>query len=162
MGHMIQVPYGHTMVNRMAPDAGPEYFKTYTCTAPLKTHWRRATCEEYECDGLKYGFVVTIDFSTDLGQRQLYYLTKIDKDRRHHMQRTGPQEVKLIYGPGNPCMNRADHRVPVGRPPYYLVADGDFRGNPRRTQPYHHRRAEDWIEDFSLHQREIADTRQRG
>lgn len=162
MGRMVQVPFGHTMVSRLAPDLGPEHYMTFSMNMPVKTHWRPATCEEYECEDFLHGFVTTIDFSTELGQRQLHYLTKVDKDRRYHLQRTGPYEVKLIYGPGNPCFKRQDHRVPVGRPPFYLVSGGDWRGNPRGTAQYRHRRAEDWVDQFANHQIEIAETVKRG
>jgi hypothetical protein len=148
--------------NRLAPDAGPEHFKTYNWSAPLETHWRRATCEEVDCEQMKYGFVTTVDFSTELGQKQLHYLTQEDKDRRYSMQRTGPFEVKLIYGPGNPCMKRAEHRVPIGRPPLFVVTGGDWRGNPLGTRPLKHKSAEDWVDDFANHQQAIIDRIKRG
>jgi len=162
MGHLVQVPFGRAMVSRFAPDLGPEHYKTYTMSAPFASHWRPATCEEYECQDFLHGFVMTIDFSTDLGQKQLHYLTKVDKDRRYHMQRTGPYEVKLIYGPGNPCFKRGDHKVPLDRPPFYLVSGGDWRGNPRGTPRTKHRRPEDWVDDFATHQDKIAETVKRG
>lgn len=162
MGSMVQVPFGHTTVTRFAPEAGPEYFKTYTMSAPFASHWRPATCEEYECEDFLKGFVITIDFSTTLGQKQLHYLTKVDKERRHHMQRTGPHEVKLVYGPGNSCFKRGDHRVPLDRPPFYLVSEGDWRGNPRRIRPRRYQRPEDWVDDFATHQDKIAEIQKRG
>jgi hypothetical protein len=158
---MVQVPFGRTMVSRLAPDLGPEHFKTFTMSAPFKTHWRLATCEEYECDGVVNGFVTTVDMSTDLGQRQYHYLTH-DEDRSPVIQRVGPKTFKFMYRPGTPCFQRGDHRVPIGRPPFYLVSDGDWRGNPRRTQALRHRRAEDWIDQFANHQDEIATTVKRG
>lgn len=162
MSRMVQVPFGNAIVTRLAPDAGPEYYKTYTMSSPFASHWRPANCEEYECQDFIHGFVITIDFSTNLGKKQLHYLTKEDKDRRYHMQRTGPYEVKLIYGPGNPCFKRGDHRVPLDRPPFYLVAEGDWRGNPRRVRPRRHQRPEDWVDDFATHQIKVAETMKRG
>jgi hypothetical protein len=147
--------------NRMVSKAGPEHFKTYSQTAPLSTHWKRGTCEEVGCDDLRNGFVTTVNTDSELGRKQFYYLTH-DKDRSYSMQRVGPTLFKFVYKPGNPCMRRASHRVPIGRPSFYLVAEGDWRGNPRRTPPMRHRRAEDWVEDFALHQRTIADAIQRG
>jgi len=156
--------YWDNIHNRLAPDAGPEHFKSYAARAPLATHWRQATCEEYECDQFLHGFVLTVDLSTELGQKQWYYVAKVDRERSYSIQRLNQFIVKVIYGPGNPCFepNRSNHRVPVGRPPFYLVADGDWRGNPRRTPMYHHRRVEDFIEDFALHQDKIAVVRKRG
>lgn len=154
--------YWDSLHNRLTSQAGPEYFKTYTWTAPLSTHWRRGTCEEVDCADFRLGFVMTVDFSNELGRRQLYYLTKEDKDRHHILQRTGPYEVKLIYPPGNQCMKRASHRVPLEREPYYLVCGGDWRGNPRQVRTVKHVRAEDWIDDFGIHQDQIADQIQKG
>jgi len=148
--------------NRLAPDAGPEHFKTYKMSAPTRTHFRRGTCEEVGCLEMKSGFVMTIDFSTELGQRQLHYLTKEDKDRSPIIQRTGKYEVKLIYRPGTPCMNRASHRVRLDREPYYLVCGGDWRGNPRQIRTVGHVRVEDWVDDFGNHQLGIAERAQRG
>lgn len=159
---MVQVPFGRGMISRIAPVLGPEHYKTFTASAPFSSHWRPATCEEYECDDFLYGFVTTIDFSTELGQKQLHHLTKVDKERKYSLQRTGPFEVKIIYGPGNPCFRRQYHRVPIGRPPFYLVSEGDWRGNPRRAQPYRHRRPEDWVDQFANHQSEIAESVRRG
>lgn len=160
--HMVQVPFGNTMVSRMAPDVGPEHFKTYKAVSPLKSHWRRATCEEIDCPAMKAGFVTTIDFSTELGQRQLYYLTKEDKDRHPIIQRTGKYQVKLVYRPGTPCMERASHRVPLEREPYFLVCGGDWRGNPRRVQTVKHSNGMDWADDFGNHQIKIKELQKRG
>lgn len=148
--------------NRLEPVGGAEFYKTYRWAAPLETHWRLATCEEVDCIDFLSGFVMTVDFSTELGQKQLWYLTKEDKDRHYSMQRTGPWEVKLIYGPGNPCMKRGDHRAPLGRPPLFVVSGGDWRGNPRGTPTRRFDRAEDWIDDFANHQIGVAEAVKRG
>lgn len=161
MSHMVQVPFGRAMVSRLAPDAGPEHFKTFTWSAPVRTHWRPATCEEYKCDGIVHGFVTTVDTSTDRGRKQYHFLTH-DKERTHSMQRVGPTLFKFIYKPGNPCFNREGHRVPIGRPPFYLVSGGDWRGNPRRIQTLYHRRPEDWVDQFANHQNDIAEAFRRG
>ncbi len=148
---------------RPIPAIGPEFYKTYTMAAPLASHWRQATCEEYECDKFLHGFVLTVDVSTELGQQQAYYV-RHDKTRRCSEQKLSDTLIKFVYGPGNDCFDpeRSTHRVPIGRPPYYLVVDGDWRGNPRGTTPYHHRRADDWVEDFALHQQGIAKAVQEG
>jgi hypothetical protein len=157
---LVQVPYGHSMVSRIAPAMGPEAYKTYSMNAPLRSHWRPGTCEEFECDAYLYGWVSTFDLSTELGQQQYWYC-KADKERGFSMQRVGTSVVKLTYKPGNRCFRSADHRVPVGRPPRYLVAGGDFRGNPRNIRVVH-RNADEWVEDFSIHQDKLATALERG
>jgi hypothetical protein len=144
-------------LNRIPPRLGPEHFRTYSIDAPLATHWKKATCEEYECDDFLYGFVLTIDPSTDLGQRQLAYV-KQDKSRRGVVQAVGPNLIKVMYGPGNPCFEpkKSTHRVPIGRPPFFLVHGGDWRGDPRGIGRLVHRRPEDWVDDFANNQIAIS------
>jgi hypothetical protein len=159
---MIQVPYGpHAKVTRYAPSAGAEHFKTYSWSAPRQTHWRKATCEEYECDGYVYGFVTTVDLSTDLGQKQYEFITH-DKTRGWHMERVGTTLVKFYCGPGNRCVNWDKHRVPIGRLPFLLVAGGDFRGNPHRIPTIRHRSYDDWTDDFANHQIRLKERVERG
>jgi hypothetical protein len=150
-------------LNRLAQKVGPEFYKTYTIDAPIASHWRPATCEEYECDDFLYGFVLTIDPTTDLGQRQLYFV-KHDKSRKGSVQQISPQVIKVTYGPGNQCFEpkRSTHRVPVGRPPFYLVYGGDWRGNPRGTATLVHRRPDDWVDDCATNQQRIAQSVQKG
>jgi hypothetical protein len=137
------------------PVGGVELYKSYSVLAPPRSHFRKATCEEYECIGWKYGFVTTVDLSTDLGQRQYHFLTH-DKKRTYSMQRVSLELVKFIYKPGTICMDWDSHRVPIGRPPRLYVADGDWRGNP--TGRYRiHDRIEHWVEDFGLNQNKLLD-----
>ena len=39
------------------PVGGVELYKSYSVLAPPRSHFRKATCEEYECNGWKHGFV---------------------------------------------------------------------------------------------------------
>lgn len=166
MARMVQVPFGHAMINRLAPDLGPEHYKTYEMSAPLATHWRPADCATYECEGYINGFVLAVDIGTDLGKAQFEYCTKKDKTRSFTVERHDDRLVHIIYGPGNECfdseLKRSTHRVPVGRPPFYLVSGGDWRGNPRGTPRYVHRRPEDWVDDFANHQDKLAEAAKKG
>lgn len=158
---MVQVPFGNARISRLAPDLGPEYYKTYTMSSPFASHWKPATCEEYECEDFLNGFVLTVDLGTELGQKQYHYVTH-DRDRRHSMQRISDHLIKFVYGPGNPCFRRGDHKVPLDRPPFYLVSGGDWRGNPRGIRRMVHRRPEDWVDDFANHQDSISEAVKRG
>ncbi len=141
------------------PLAGPQNYKSYTMRAPLRTHWRPASCEEVDCAAYINGFVTTVDLSTDLGQKQYDYLSH-DKSRSFHMQRVNMTLVKFVYGPGNRCFNGM-HRTAVGRPPRLLVVGGDWRGNPRGDLRVH-KRLEDWVDDSRNHLDKIATLVQRG
>lgn len=149
--------------NRLASDLGPEHMKSYSVTAPIKTHWRPATCAEYECDEYLYGFRLTIDTSSQLGQAQYDYITH-DKTRKFSMQKIGENQYVFLYQPGQEGMGRAhgDHRVAVGRPPILVVTGGDFRGNPRGTPPRIHKRADDFIDEFANNQIRLREMIQRG
>jgi hypothetical protein len=154
------------MVNRIAPAMGPEGYKTYEMDMPLGTHWRPVSCEDYECDDFMHGFVLTVDTSTDLGKKQFHFVTH-DKTRKMSMQRVGEYVFKFLYGPGNKCFKNVEgdprrHKLPIGRPPFFLVSGGDWRGNPRGTPTMTHRRPEDWIDDFANHQDKLATAFQRG
>lgn len=154
-------PRGGVVLNRIPPKMGPENYKSYTIRAPLATHWRRGKCEEFGCNDFLYGFVTTVDISTELGQKQFDFITH-DRERSPSMQRVSETLYKFTFQPGTPCFNRSEHRVPVGRPPLLLVMGGDWRGNPRRVPTVRHQRVEDWVEDFSIHQDKIAAAVQRG
>lgn len=153
--------YFNQKCNRISPNMGPENYKSYTMRAPFETHWRMATCEEYECIDFLNGFAITVDTATELGKKQHYYLTH-DNERSYSLQRVTESLFKFIYKPGNPCVKRADHRVPIGRPPLLLVVGGDWRGNPRGTPTVRHTRVEDWVDDFATHQEGLATLLRRG
>jgi hypothetical protein len=160
----MAVPNGpHGSINRLVSDLGPEHYKTYQMSTPLGTHWRKATCEEVQCNMWVYGGVLTVDLSTELGQRQYHYATH-DRMRSHSMQRVTQTLVKFVYGPGTICFEpvRSSHRIKMDRLPFYLVSGGDWRGNPRGTPRTIHRRPEDWVDDFATHQDKLAETAKRG
>ncbi len=162
MGYgMVQVPYGHTYVSRIAPAAGPENFKTYSWSRPLSTHWRKATCEEVQCEDFTNGFVFTCDISTPLGERQYNYCSH-DRERSYTIDEEGPYIRHFIYPPGNRGFagNKHDHRLPVGREPLYAVRAGDWR--KYLAPPVQHKYVDDWIEDMSENQNRIIEIQRRG
>ena len=158
---MVSVPFGSTRVNRLMPKMGPQNFKTYGLAMPLATHWRKATCEETGCDAYLKGWVTTLDLSTPEGQFHAETI-KNDKTRKYSVQRVSVAVAKYVYPPGNRCFRESQHRLPLERPARLYVADGDWRGNPRRTPVRVHQRAEDWVEDFSLHQDTLKTAIERG
>lgn len=158
---MIQTPYGYTTVSRIEPLMPAQAYKTYGMSMPIRTHWRPATCEEIGCQAFSNGWVSTFDLGTELGAKQYAYCRN-DKSRSFTAQRAGTTVIKLVYGPGNKCFQAGDHKLPLDRPGRFYVAEGDFRGNPRNIPVRVHRRAEDWVEDFSEHQDRLSTEIQRG
>jgi hypothetical protein len=136
----------------------PRHYTTYQVSMPLRTHWRPATCEEIRCGPYLHGWVTTVDLDTDLGRRQYEFITH-DKERRYSVQRVSVTLVKFAYAPGFPCFNRSRHRLPLERPAKFIVAHGDFR---RYLGSRVHASAEDWTEDFSIHQDKLRTALERG
>lgn len=158
---MLQIPFGHTTVRRIAPAMPAHAYKTFGLAMPVRTHFRPATCDEAGCEAYKYGWVSTFDLGTDLGQAQ-YEHCKADRTRSFSIQRASLTLVKFTYPPGNRCFRAGDHRVPLERPARFYVADGDFRGNPRGTPVRVHSHAEHWCEEFAEHQDRLSTAIERG
>jgi len=135
-------------------------FKTYALSLPKQTHYRKATCQEVECEAYANGWITKIDVTTDLGQRQARYIHD-RSGRTFTVTGTGTDAPirEFTFPSGQQCFT--DHQVPLERDPLFIVRDGDWRGNPtgRRMQ---HRNAQDWIDDFGEHQQNIADAKGKG
>lgn len=157
-------------MNRFTPQLPAHNMQTYQVASPLTSHWRPATCAEVDCEQHRNGWVTAVDESTDLGQRQAHHIRTncrpVDKlaargtVRRYSETRTPEGWTAFRFPAGQECF--AEHKVPLERPELYIVRDGDWRGNPRGTQPRRHARPEDWVEDFSEHHDRLATLRNRG
>lgn len=146
-------------LNRIMPKAGPGSYKTYQLLAPVSTHRRPATCAEFGCEAMEYGWRTVVDERTQLGMAQAHYIRK-ESGRSFTETRTESGLTEFTFGPGQKCFTA--HTVPRERDPLFIVKDGDFRGNPRGTKPRQHVRAADWIEDFAEHQDKIAREIEKG
>lgn len=124
--------------------------KTYSIRAPLATHYRPATCEEYGCSAQENGWMSPIDETTDLGAEQAHYI-RTESGRKYREQRREDGRTLFVFEAGQTCFTR--HHVPLDRPELFLVRD---RGQVMQHQ------AEDWVDDFLTHQQKIADAIQEG
>jgi hypothetical protein len=141
---------------RPEPLLSVDKMKTYEISAPIGSHTRRARCEEVQCEANLKGWISVFDISTELGARQAKYVRELS--RRTFKLREALPMIHLTFPPGQQCF--AGHRVPLDRPAFFIVRDGDNRGNPtRRTVSL---RPVDWVDDFATHQRRIADVHERG
>jgi hypothetical protein len=138
-------------VSRQQPHGPAIGYRTFAYHRPLATHWRRASCEEVECDAYLHGWYTTVDERTDLGAGQAYYIRR-SSGRSFHEHRTEQGRTLFAFGPGQMCFRASDHRLPIiERPALWIVRDGDWRGNPTgwsRT----HARGEHWVEEWAEHQ----------
>ncbi|MEA5366103.1 hypothetical protein VA596_41705 [Amycolatopsis sp., V23-08] len=141
----------------------PDAKKTYSIKAPRETHWRTASCAEVECEGREHGWVMLIDETTELGQRQAHYIRKVSGRRFRAETENGL--TSFTFEPGQTCFT--EHEVPLGKPELYVVRDGDLRETlqqvgQRKGNVRVHTRPEDWADDFATHQQKIADAIQEG
>jgi hypothetical protein len=148
-------------VNWPTPGVPVQAVKTYEISAPIQTHYRRATCEESGCLAYRHGFASVIDISTPIGQRRADYIRK-RSGRVFTAEQTG-SVITFTFEKGQTCFRSDDehHVVPLDRPALFIVRDGDFRGNPTGRR-YVHDRPEHWVENFAEHQQKLADAHNRG
>lgn len=152
---------------RLEPPLPATAYQTYQIMAPVETHWREATCAEVACPNLEHGWVTRVREETDaevaqgytLGRRQAHYI-RTTSGRRYVEHRTPDGITEFVFEPGQTCFGQ--HRVKTGRPEYFLRRGGDWRGDPTGARPFLHQRAQDWVEDFALHQQQLVDLIEKG
>lgn len=138
------------MLNRIPPKMPASAYKTYQILAPISSHFRDATCEEVDCEAYRCGWRVRIE---GLDPQLLH--TARTSGRRFTELHVAENENWLVFEPGQRCFRSSQHKVPLEREGIYVVRDGDWRGNPRGTTPYRHKRPEDWVDDFANHQEKL-------
>ena len=146
---------GHA--HRLDPQMPVHAYTTYQLLRPKTTHYRAATCREVECEAYANGWRSVIDISTPLGARQANYVRL--KSGRHFSSSVAGTVITFTFPPGQQCF--AEHRVPLGREPLYIVRGGDWRGNPRGERRVH-TRPDLWVEDFATHQDKLSTEIGRG
>lgn len=141
-------------LNRVDPMLPVTAMKTYEISAPLATHWREATCAEVDCPPHLRGWRTVCDESSVLGQAQAHYIRN-DRSRRSHEARNEGGMTIFTFEPGQTCFRAGEHRIQLGRPEFFRVWSGDWRG--RTGEAYQHSRPADWVDDFAEHQQRLAD-----
>jgi hypothetical protein len=144
---------------RILPNLPAADYRTYQLLAPRPTHFRPASCAEVECEAHQNGWQSIVDTSTELGRRQADYIRR-EAGRRYSEQADEHGRAVFTFPAGQRCF--ADHQVSLDRAPLYVVRDGDWRGNPRGTEPRIHTRPADWVDDFATHQDRLARLIERG
>lgn len=159
---------------RIVPVIGPEYYTTYSISAPVSTHFRRATCAEVECDAYRLGWSSTIDVTRVLidpvtgqpsgltGTDQADYI-RTNSGRRFTERWISVTEVVFDFFPGQEGFagDQHTHYLPLDRPEVYTVRGGDYRGNPR-GEGRRFDRADQFVEDFAEHQDALRTAIERG
>lgn len=146
--------------------------KTYEIDRPRDTHSRPATCAEKGCSAHRNGWVTVADEATAEGARVAALVRRVARPvsarlasavaarvRRYVETREGTV-VRFTFGPGQECFE--PHTIELERPALYIVRDGDFRGNPRRSDPIRFRDGASWVESSMEHQAGLAAEYQKG
>lgn len=159
---------GAVQTRRLPPHA----MKTYEVDRPRETHARPATCAEVDCRARAQGWDTIADERTPGGRLVASQVRQVARpvgaplapSVAAHMRRYTEALVDgvthFVFAAGQECF--ATHTVELERPALYIVREGDFRGNPRRTPPRIHHSGADWVEDSALHQAALAAEQQKG
>lgn len=141
-------------MNRITPAGAPQAYQTFAIHSPLATHHRRATCAEAECGAHLGGWTSLIDESSELGQRQAYYI-RSESGRAFTEERRPDGLTEFAFEPGQACFAADSHTVPLERPELYLVRGGDWRpeGRGRVRQ---HSGPDPWLDEFQTNQEAVS------
>lgn len=136
-------------------------FQTFALVRPggaKADFWRKATCEEYDCQYWKEGWETRVDLSTEIGQTQAAYIVK--RSRRSFSQKREGNLLTFVFTPGQRCFGADRHVVPNMREPLYVHRLGDHRwwGSSSRR----HTRGTDWVEHMQDQLGQVAEDRKRG
>lgn len=141
-------------MNRVAPKMDSGAYKTYQILAPTKTHWRKATCAEVECQNHVNGWKIRVEILTP----DLVHAAK-NSGRRYTELSVAPGETYLVFEAGQSCFQERNHRIRLEREEIFRVRHGDWR----KTYSAHtHANPWDWQDDFALHQDKLATEQQKG
>ncbi len=140
---------------RIDPVLPAEAMQTYSIIRPPDTSIIVA-CKDAGCQAWRHGWETCVDERTDLGLAQATYIRQ-GSGRTFAERRTGAGVTVFRFEPYQRCF--AEHRTRGER---FIVAGGDFRGNPRGTRPRVHVRPDDWVEDFALNLDGVRTAKERG
>lgn len=149
---------GQPQINRIIPNGDPHEYKTYAILNPRESHTRSATCAEVDCQAQAGGWRSRVDESGDLGQAQAHYI-RTQSGRSFSEEKDEQGFTVFTFSAGQQCF--AEHRISLERPSLFVVRDGDWRGNPRGTDPAL-RTPDEWVDDFANHQSRLKDIIDRG
>lgn len=135
---------------RLPPAGRPGDYRTFRVSAPLATHWRKATCEEAQCAHFLNGWVTKC-----VTAEQMEYIRSLS-GRVFEEREPGV----FYFAPGQTCFRNDTHRVPVEREAIYTEFVGDHRHT--LSAPRRYDRAEQWVAEFAEHQEKLRAQQERG
>jgi hypothetical protein len=134
----------------MPAQGPPQAYKTFGFAAPLRTHWRKATCDEVACPDHLNGWRTIVSADSP----QASYI-RSDRSRQHVETRQEGGLAEFTFEAGQTCFKAASHRIRSDRDPRYYTRLGDWRrlSRPQEVPAYQ------WQEQFAQHQDNIAKKR---
>src|SRR5713101_9492084 len=123
---------------------------TFQIRAPIMTHFRPATCEEYGCLNYRFGWETIVPADS----AQAFYIDH-EKSRKWSKTVVGAGLVRYEFPPGQTCFESTQygHKVPLERPAIFRMRDGDWRGNPTgriTTVP-----SQSWVDAFGENMEQV-------
>lgn len=137
------------------PQASPYAYQTFQVKAPIKTHWRSATCAEVDCEKYREGWAVQLE---GLDPEDLHAMRTSGRAFKQYDVAAG--ETWWVFEPGQACFAAATHIVRLEREELFVRRDGDWRANPtgRRDELA----PTSWVDAFGENQESLAAEQQRG
>lgn len=141
-------------LNRIEPALPAHMMRTHAVLAPLRTHWRRATCEEIDCEPFLNGWGIAKKHLTEedvarfrrMGYR--FATVQIEEGQDHLWFEAGQQCFRSHAEP---------HMKQLDRPGLFIVRDGDHRGNPRNTEPILFSGPDAWADSLNTNLEQLQD-----
>lgn len=136
-----------------------QHMRTFQLAQPLRTHFRRASCQEVGCaahaNGWRMGFDLT---DPEKAQAARDIRNKSGRSYTYELLDEG-RKIVFTFPAGQTCFEQ--HRVPLERDPFMIVRAGDFRGNPT-GQRMRHTSAESFLDHWSTDLDRLNTRRERG
>ena len=155
-------------LNRVTPQGPSSAYQTFRIRRPKgeagRLLWdRNVPCARAGCQAFEHGWITRVDEGTTLGQAQAHYIRR--ESGRSFNEVRDPSAVHSLtsfyFAAGQECF-AGKHDVPTEAEPLFIVAGGDWRGNPRGIAPRVHRNAVEWVEEFGENQDTLRDRIARG
>lgn len=147
----------HRPLFRIDPKGPQSAYQTFRVKQPLKTHFRRATCKEIDCERYLKGFKINTDPRTPRGQRQAFLIRQ--EGIRFVTAKQSDGTVDYIFPAGQSCFEM--HFRSLFREPLTAITRGDWR-TPRARREPRVMPVGEWLNRFQEHQGAIATMMSRG
>jgi hypothetical protein len=142
---------------RQRVTAPVQTMRTFQLDQPLHTHFRRATCQEVECQAYAYGWKMGFDLS-DPDKRSAARRIRDHSGRTYTHVIVG-NTITFTFAAGQQCF--AKHRVPLEREPLMIVRRGDWRGNPTGER-MQHKSPDSFLDHWESDLDQLKTIRERG